>query len=217
MKLAVTGADRPMGAMLCRRLTGDHEIFPVGEADESGHDLGRAGGYHRADLNLPPEAAAAIRGAHTIVHAQPHDPAIGDGPGADGLLLEKISRGTYVLVQAAVEAHVGRIILISQIRLFDAVTERYTVNAHWQPRPRPEAESLAPYLAELVCREIARVGRIESVNLRMGELDAGDGTSADDAVDAVQKALTLDIAATGYHWHEQHVVSGGRFAPRGGE
>ena len=51
----------------------------------------------------------------------------------------------------------------------------------------------------------------------MGELDAGDGTSADDAVDAVEKALTLDMAATGYHWHEQHIVSGGRFAPRGGE
>lgn len=206
-----------MGAMLCRRLTEDHEIFPVGEADQPGHDLGRAGEYRRVDLNLPPEAAAAIRGAHGIVHAQPHDPALGEGPGAEGSLLEKISRGTYVLVQAAVEAHVGRIILISQIRLFDAVPEQYAVNADWQPRPRPEAESLAPYLAELVCREIARVGKIEAVNLRMGKLEAGDGTSADDAVDAVQKALTLDMAATGYHWHELHVVSGGRFAPRGGE
>lgn len=204
-----------MGAMLCCRLAGGHEVLPVGDSVEPRHDLGEARDYHSADLNLPTAAAAAVRGVDVIIHAQPHAPAMGEGPGAEGLLLERISRGTYVLVQAAVAAHISRIILISQIGLFDAVPEEYVVNADWQPRPQPEAKSLAPYMAELVCREIARVGKIEAVNLRMGDLDrvdGVDGTSADDALAAVEKALTVDVLAAGYRWYQQHVVSAGRFA-----
>ncbi len=214
MRLAITGADQPMGALLCQRLAAQHEVIPVGAATESGQDGVDAASYRRANLNLPPGAAAAIRGADMIVHAQPHDPEPGLGTAAEGALLERISRGTYVLVQAAVAAHVGRLILISQMRLFQDIPEQFIVTETWQPRPRPEAASLAPFMAELVCREIARTGRIEVVNLRMGMLGAADGTSGDAAADAVQRALTVDMAE-GYHWQEQHVVSGGRFLPQG--
>ncbi len=217
MRLAITGADRPMGAMLCRCLAVDHEVFPVGAADEPAHDLGTAGVYRCTDLGQPAPAAAAIQGAELVVHAEPHDSVLGEGAGSEAELLERISRGTYVLVQAAVEAGIGRIILISQMQLFDSVPEEYEVNAGWLPRPRPEASSLAPYLAELTCREIARVGLIEAVNLRMGDLDGAEGTSADDAVAAVQNALRVDVLGAGYHWYQQHVVSGGRFAPLAGQ
>jgi nucleoside-diphosphate-sugar epimerase len=196
MNLAVTGADQPMGTLLCERLATVHDVRPVAATA----------------LNVPTEAAAAIQGADMIVHAQPHDPVIVQNSAADGELLETISRNTYVLVQAAVAAHISRVVLISQMRLFDDVPDQYIVDAGWQPRPRPEAASLAPYMAELVCREISRTGKIEAVNLRMGTLDAVDGTSADDAVASVQSALSLDMT-DGYHWQERHVVSGGRFAP----
>jgi nucleoside-diphosphate-sugar epimerase len=132
--------------------------------------------------------------------------------GSEAGLIEEVSRGTYVLLQAAKQAGIGRVVLISQLRLYDAVPEQYIVTAGWQPRPRAQAESLAPYMAELVCREIARVGHIEAVNLRMGELDVVEGTSADDAVSAVQQALLMDMSEMRYNWHEQHVATGGRFA-----
>jgi len=198
MKIAITGADRPMGALLCQRLAVAHEVVPVGAAD----------------LSLPLAAATAIRSADFLVHAQPNDPGVRQGPHVEAELLERISRGTYVLVQAAVAEHIRRVVLISQMGLFEDIPEQFVVSADWQPRPRPEAASLAPYMAELVCREIARTGKIEAVCLRMGRLDAVDGTSADDAAAAVQSALTLDMSDS-YHWQVQHVVSGGRFAQQG--
>jgi nucleoside-diphosphate-sugar epimerase len=217
MKLAITGADCSMGAMLCRRLAGQHEVVPIGSADQAPEDVGPA--YRSVDLKTPAETAAAILGVDMVIHAQPHDPACGlTGRLTDGSeagLIEQVSRGTYVLMQAAKQAGIGRVVLISQLRLYDAVPEPYLVTAGWQPRPRAQAESLAPYMAELVCREIARVGHIEAVNLRMGELDAVEGTSADDAVSAVQQALLMDMSEMGYNWHEQHVATGGRFAAPG--
>jgi nucleoside-diphosphate-sugar epimerase len=202
-----------MGAMLCRRLATRHEVIPIGTAGKSDHELGSSGAYRPTDLNQPPAAADGIRGADIIVHAQPHDPAIGDGAAGEAQLLERISRGTYVLAQAAVEAGIGRLILISQISLFDTVSVDFVVTADWQPRPAPQATSLAPYMAELVCREIARVGLIEAVALRMGELDEVGGTSADDAVAAVEEALAADPASGGYLWSQRHVVSGGYGVP----
>lgn len=198
MRIAITGADRPMGALLCQRLAAAHDVIAVSAGD----------------LSQPPAAVTAIRSADIVVHAQPHDPGVGQGPRAEAELLERICRGTYVLVQAAVAEHIRRVVLISQMRLFDDIPEQFVVSADWQPRPRPEAASLAPYMAELVCREIARTGKIEAVSLRMGTLDAVDGTSADDAVAGVQSALTLDMSDT-YHWQVQHVVSGGRFSQQG--
>lgn len=216
MRLTITGADRPLGAALCRGLAAAHAITPVGESDEAPHDLGEAAdAYRRADLTQPPSASAALRGADMVVHAQPHDPAIAPGDAGEAELLERIARGTYVLTQAAVDARIGRLVLISDIRLFEDVPEQYVVTAHWQPRPRPEASSLAPYLAELTVREIARVGLIEAVALRCGALDAPDGTSAADAVDAVNRALMETTGKAGYHWSHKHIVSGGRFASTG--
>ena len=76
------------------------------------------------------------------------------------------------------------------------------------PCRRAEAGSLAPLMAELVGREIARTGQIEVRCLRLGELDAE--TTADDAVEAVRQALTAERG--GHDWLLAHVASSGRFA-----
>lgn len=109
-----------MGAALCAGLAEQHQVTPIGAGAEPTFDLGDAGeAYRRVDLTLPPSAAAAVRNVDMVVHAQAHHPPVA----GEAALLEQISRGTYVLVQAAVEAGIVRIVLISDVRLFDAVPE----------------------------------------------------------------------------------------------
>lgn len=209
MRIAITGADRPMGAMLCRRLAAGREVIPVGAADEPDGDLGEAGDYLRADLRVPAKVRAVLRGADAVVHAQPYDAARGTGPDGDQELLDVSSRGTYVLVQAAREERIGRVVLVSQMALFADYGD-LVIDPMWRPRPGADGVSLAPYLAELVCREIARTGAIEAVCLRMGTLDAAGGTTADAAAAAVAQALVADVRGHGYCWVQDHVVAGPR-------
>lgn len=206
---AVTGADRPMGAALCRGLSAAGEVIAIGESPGPGTDLGGAVDYRSADLRLPEGAREALQGAAAVVHAQPHDRSAGEGSGPEAEVLDVLSRGTYVLVQAAREAGIGRIVLVSPISLMRDYPADYAVEPWWRPRPRPDGQSLAPYLAELVCREIARTGAIEVCCLRMGRLDDPEGTSSADGVAAVMEALGREAAADGYWWHADHVLTGG--------
>ena len=112
----------------------------------------------------------------------------------------------------AQKSGVGRLILISQMGLLEDYPEEYVVRPDWQPLPRAEAGSLAPHMAELACREIARMGRLEAICLRFGALDEEEGPLAEDAVGAVEKALVVEALRGGYGWELHHVVSGGRFA-----
>jgi hypothetical protein len=100
-------------------------------------------------------------------------------------------------------------VLISKLDLMRSYDERFVVTPQWQPKPSADAESLAPHMAELAAREVARTGRIEVVALRFGKL--GAETSAEDAGSAVQEALTAAMP-NHYHWSLRHVASSGRFA-----
>lgn len=200
MKLVVTGADRPLGALLCRGLAQGREVAPAGAG---------------MDLRSPEQVAALLQGAQALVHALPYDPPLGTGIEAEGEVLDLVARSTYNLVQAACQAGIKRMVLISQLSLLEAHPATYEVGPQWEPRPRPEGLALAPYLAELTCREICRLGRIEVRCLRLGALDAPEGTSAADALKAVEEALTQERKEKrGYHWSVHHVASAGRFAAR---
>jgi nucleoside-diphosphate-sugar epimerase len=199
MKLVVTGAHRPLGALLCQGLAQAHETAPAGA---------------EVDLRSPEQVAALLRGAQAVVHALPYDPPLGQGPEAEGELLDLVARSTYVLVQGACEAGIRRLVLLSRLSLLEAHPAAYAVGPEWEPRPRAEGGTLAPYVAELVCREISRLGRIEVVCLRLGELDAAEGTSAAEALEAVAEALVHERKKREYHWMVRHVASAGRFAVR---
>ena len=208
--VAVTGADRPMGAALCRGLSADGEVIAIGESPGPGTDLGGVMDYRSSDLRLPEGAREALQGAAAVVHAQPHGPSAGEGFAPEAEWLDVLSRGTYVLAQAAREAEIDRIVLVSPISLMQDYPADFVVEPWWRPRPRPDGESLAPYLAELVCREIARTGAIEVCCLRMGDLDdSSAGTSAGDAVAAVSAALQSEAGAGGYSWRVDHALTGG--------
>jgi len=139
-----------------------------------------------------------------VVYTAAFDPETVD----EQTLLDEAARGVYVALTAAVEVGVRRMVLVSRLDLVRDYPEEYVVNAQWNPLPRAEAVSLAPMMAEMVGREIARMGKVEVCCLRLGEIDAE--TTVDDALEAVRAALVEE--QSGHSWSLAHVASSGRFA-----
>ena len=199
MRVGVIGADRPWGALLAAGLGEGFEVVALGAADAS--DLAN---YRQVDLLQREALDPALAGVEAIVHAAGGDP-IGDDEQA---LLDVAARGTYVALTAACAVGIEKAVLLSDLDLVRDFPEEYLVDPQWNALPQAEAESLAPLMAELVGREIARTGQIEVRCLRLGELDAE--TTADDTVEAVRQALTAERG--GHDWLLAHVASSGRFA-----
>ena len=199
MRVAIIGADRPWGALLAAELGAEFEVVALGTEETS--DLAN---YRQVDLLQREVLDSALEGVAAIVHAAGGDPA-GDDEGA---VLDNAARGTYVALTAARAVGIEKAVLLSDLDLVRDYPEEYLIDPQWNALPRAEAESLAPLMAELVGREIARTGQIEVRCLRLGELEAE--TTADDAVEAVRQALTAE--RKGHHWSLAHVASSGRFA-----
>jgi nucleoside-diphosphate-sugar epimerase len=199
MRVAVIGADRPWGVLLAAGLGTGFEVVALGAEDTS--DLA---GYRQVDLLQREALDPVLADVEAIVHA-----AGGDSVGGDeGAVLDLAARGTYVALTAACAVGIKKVVLLSCLDLVRDYPEEYLVDPQWNALPRAEAGSLAPLMAELVGREIARTGQIEVRCLRLGELDAE--TTADDVVAAVRQALTAE--REGHHWSLAHVASSGRFA-----
>ena len=199
MRVAVIGADRPWGALLAAELSAEFEVVALGAKKNS--DLA---GYRQVDLLQRESLDPALTGVEAIVHAAGGDPA-GD---SEGDVLDIAARGTYVALRAACAIGIEKAVLLSDLDLMRDYPAEYLVDPQWNALPKAEAGSLAPLMAELVGREIARTGQIEVHCLRLGEL--GTETTADDAVAAVRQALAAE--RKGHHWSLAHVASSGRFA-----
>ncbi len=199
MRVAIIGADRPWGALLAADLGTGFESVAIGAADTS--DLAD---YRQVDLLQREAVDAALAGVEAIVHAAGGDPAGGD----EQALLDTAARGTYVALTAACAAGIEKAVLLSCLDLVRDYPEEYLVDPQWNSLPRAEAVALAPLMAELVGREIARTGKIEVRCLRLGKLDAE--TTAGDATAAVRQALVGE--REGHHWSLTYVASRGRFA-----
>ena len=199
MRVAIIGADRPWGARLAAELGAGFEVVVLGAAENS--DLA---GYRQVDLLQREALDAELAGVEAIVLAAGGDPTGGD----EGAMLDSAARGTYVALTAACAVGIEKVVLLSSLDLVRSYPEEYLVDPQWNALPQAEAESLAPLMAELVAREIARTGQVEVRCLRLGTL--GAETTADDAVAAVRQALTAE--REGHHWSLAHVASSGRFA-----
>ena len=199
MNVAVIGADRPWGALLMDGLGVGFEVVAIGSEDA--RDLV---GYRQVDLLERESLDPVLGGVEAVVYAAASDPT-GD---SEQVLLDAAARGAYVALTAACAAGIERVVLLSCLDLVRDYPEEYIVDPRWNAIPRAEAESLAPFMAELVGREIARTGQIEVRCLRLGVL--GVETMAEDAVAAVREALIAE--REGHHWSLAHVASSGRFA-----
>ena len=199
MRVAIIGADRPWGTLLAAELSAEFEIVALGAEDTS-----HLAGYRQVDLLQRESLDPVLTGVQAIVHAAACDPVGTD----EGAVLDLAARGTYVALTAACAVGIEKMVLLSGLDLVRDYPEEYLVEPQWNALPRAEAGSLAPLMAELVGREIARTGQIEVRCLRFGKL--GAETTADDAVAAVRQALAAE--RKGHHWSLTHVASGGRFA-----
>jgi nucleoside-diphosphate-sugar epimerase len=196
MKILLTGADQSLGAALYPGLAANNQVSGIGDAPDGG-DF--PGSYRNIDLRAPEAAQRAVEGMDLVVHTQPYSAQLGTGEDAEGALIDQVARSTYVLVRAANEAGIGRIVLLTRLDIMQDYPAAYQVKPDWAPRPRPEAAFLAPYMAELVCCEIARTGKMETICLRLGQADTATVT------EAVATAVARDTNTSEYSWTLEHI------------
>jgi nucleoside-diphosphate-sugar epimerase len=206
MRVLVTGGDGALAASVVPALASSFDLRLTGGANSPAPGL-EALLYTAAELREPEEAQRVVAGADAVLHLEPFT-----SPNGEAEALVRASRGTFVLLHAALKAGVGRVVLASRLNLLTAYPERCVVDENWRPRPRAEAASLAPYLAELTLREFVRAEAMLGVCLRLGEPDgAGPRTSPEDAARAFTRALEMDPGARKHRWWLFHVDSSGRF------
>jgi nucleoside-diphosphate-sugar epimerase len=211
MRILITGADGALGGLVARALQGEHELRLTGAQPLAPAGL-EALPYSPADLREPGQVAPLVRGIEAIAHLAPHAPVATPDWQAEKQALDVAARGVYVLLHAALEAGVRRVVMASRLELMAAYPESYVVDESWKPLPRAEASHLAPYLAEFTLREFVRAEEIVGVCLRMGDLGTGPAdTTPEDAVAAVTQALTMDLAGRKYRWWLYHIASTDRY------
>ena len=188
MRILVTDSQSKLGQALTRQLSRQHDVQTL--------DLSGSGATFVGDPRDRDFAARVTADVDAIVHLAPLAPV--DASPVD--VLDSATRGTYNLITTAAKA--SRFVLISTLRLLEAYPIEYRVTEQWAPRPTTGVADLAPYLAELTVREVARVAPLKAIALRLGEVvDDADlaGRHADprwlhveDAVQAVERALAYD-------------------------
>ncbi len=211
MRILITGADTPLGGVVARALQGEHDLRLTGA-----QALAPAGlevlPYTPADLRDPPQVAPLVAGVEAVAHLALHAlPATPDAA-AEKQALDGAARGMYVLLHAALATGVRRVVLASRLDLMAAYPEEYLVDETWKPLPDTSASQLSLYVAELTLREFVRAEAITGVCLRLGDLGAGPaGTTPEDAVRAITRALTMDLDGHKYRWWLYHICSTDRY------
>jgi len=115
------------------------------------------------------------------------------------IMLDRAMRQTYNLLSACIEEKVRRFIFLGSLEVMKGYDEDYLVNEKWRPVPTSEITTLCVHMAEFVCREFGREGRIDVYSLRLGDLqweEPIDSTSmlrGDDALQAIQRAVEQNI------------------------
>jgi nucleoside-diphosphate-sugar epimerase len=236
MRVAVTGDAGALGRELVAALSSDHEVrwaptvgqavsLPVGGAGRLSACPTPGARPERVtvlegDPRDPSFAAQVVDGVEALVHLGALDPA----PGKDSTGIEQIdraTRGTHALVQAATKAGARRVVLGGSLDLFATLSPTWRVSETWRPRPEPAPAPLAAYLAEVSVRELSRAAATQMICLRFGHVvtDADVRGQAfdprwlhvEDAIQGVRRALALE-PREGHPqpgWAVYHIAAGG--------
>ena len=208
MRVLVTGAASALGQEVTAALAADENaqlrLLDDCAAQRPRPELSRGqdGEWIAARLTDPDAVCQAVQGVDAVVHTGEPPPA----PESEGVLLDRATRGTHVLLQAAVEVGVKRFVYGSTLEVFRAYPDTVYITEYYKPLPPTEMAVLARYLGEITCREFAREYPITVTALRLGKLvweEEVAGRERDlmwvdirDAAQALCAALTRDASAS---------------------
>lgn len=168
MKVLIAGAASRLGRAIAEALAADHplrllERTPVAPDEHAD--------FIQGDLVDPDVVRQAVCGMEAVIHTgEPPDELPTEDLEREQCLLDYATRGTHVLLSAAIEAGIRRFVYGSTLEIFRAYPDDLYISELWKPRPTPETGSMSRYLGELVCREFAREYMISVTALRLGRL-----------------------------------------------
>ena len=208
MNILITGASTRISNLIAAALAGQHSVTLTDRVPSPGLD-----NFVLCDLGHDASTNDLVRGMDVVIHSGQVDTGLPVSEQLDGGM-----RCVYNLVRAAAEEGVPRVVFLSSLSVMGRYDDDYVVTERWLPSPTIETDVLCFHLGEFICREFAREQRIEVVCLRLGDIVSNEGsplsTSAlfpEDAVQAVERALTADISE-GYadsrsYWAVFHIQS----------
>ena len=208
MNILITGASTRISNLIATALTGQHSVTLTDRVPSPGLD-----NFVLCDLGHDASTNDLVRGMDVVIHSGQVDTGLPVSEQLDGGM-----RCVYNLVRAAAEEGVPRVVFLSSLSVMGRYDDYYVVTERWLPSPTTETDVLCFHLGEFICREFAREHRIEAVCLRLGDIVSSEGgpisTSAlfpEDAVQAVERALTADIsegyAGSRSYWAVFHIQS----------
>ena len=196
MKVLITSAGTALARALAEDLSRQHEVT-LTDVEEVSTEFA----FRRCELGHEGDTESLVDGMDAIVHVA----ELPQGQQSDENEIDFQTRCTYNLMVAAREKHVGHVVYLSSLSLFETCDPNWNVTEQWAPRPSTDAGPLGKYLGEFTCREFAREHSVRVTCLRLGEVGgAGDtALSVKDAVRAIASALTIE----GPMWRVLHVQS----------
>ena len=190
MRVLITGGATRLARDLAGTLSVRHDVVLT---DRSELPAGDGYAVETATLSHTGATNTLVRGMDAIVHGA--DTGLG---ASESDRLDLAMRCTYNLLWAAAEEGVGRVVLLSSLRVLDGYDEDMTVTETWRPAPTTDLDVLSHHLSEYVCREFGRERKTGIICLRLGDLVWGDQSDGallsselyfDDASQAVERAM----------------------------
>lgn len=162
MRVLVTGAASALGREIAAALDENAQLRLL----DDGLPPQRDAEWINGRLTDADAVRQAVQQVDAVIHTG-EPPSVSESEEA---LLDRATRGTHVLLQAAVEAGVKRFVYGSTLEVFRAYPDTVYVTELYKPLPPPELAVLARYLGELTCREFARDYPVTVTALRLGKL-----------------------------------------------
>ncbi len=159
-------------------------------------------------LNKDTAVWEAVRGVDAVIHL---GEIVGKIPGHQ---IDRATRGTYMLLRAAVDAGVRRFVMGSSLAFFNSYPDDIYITEYWRPDPTDDLEQMLPALSEIAAREFAREHALSVSVLRLGCLVDADTVEGApdvdwldyrDAAKAFAMAVDRDTSAR-LNWQRRYAV-----------
>ena len=218
MNILITGASSQLAQAIATELKDDHNVRLM---DSVPVDVAEGCDFTQGNILDPEDLWEALRGIDTLIHTgEPPTDLPSDELKREQILLDLATRGTHVLLTAAVEAGIKKFICASTLSIFNAYPDDVYITELWKPLPSPEIVEMTKYLGELTAREFAREHLVTVTGLRLGELVLEEAVQREtpslawldirDAAGAFRCALNRDSSSSAWwtqRWAVYHICA----------